>query len=191
MATGPQLNAVAGVLLCASRLQRTIQQAARAAGSDTALVAAVHPITAAFEQLQLPRRVVDEVQRCVEEEDGRVRDTASEEVRRTRARVTTLANRVRGILRGYPGEVTEVNGRLALAVAKADAGSIAKVVWCYWRGVVYHVYMSAHKTCLHQTNTPMRTNTPPPMLPTGGVVGFLCRGCHCVCGTRVCGARQQ
>ncbi len=127
VATGTQLNAVAGVLISAGRLQRTVQQAARAAGSDATLLATVHLIVEAMAALIVPRKVIDEVQRCVEEEDGRVRDSASEEVRRTRARVVTLANRVRGVLRGYPGEVTEVNGRLALAVAKADAGSISKV----------------------------------------------------------------
>lgn len=127
VASGPRLNALAATVTNASRLQRTIQQAARAASSDAAIAATLRPLADAMAALELPRAVVDDVRRCLEEEDGRVRDTASEEVRRTRARVTTLANRIRSILRGYAGEVTEVGGRLALAVAQSDADRVVKV----------------------------------------------------------------
>lgn len=40
-------------------------------------------------------------------EDGSVRDSASDNVRRARGRVTTLQGRLRGILQNQPGEVTE------------------------------------------------------------------------------------
>lgn len=40
-------------------------------------------------------------------EDGSVRDSASDNVRRARNRVTTLQGRLRGILQNQAGEVTE------------------------------------------------------------------------------------
>ena len=36
-----------------------------------------------------------------------MRDSASEEVRRTRGRCRTLEGRIRAILKGHPGEVAE------------------------------------------------------------------------------------
>ena len=40
-------------------------------------------------------------------EDGRVRDSASEEVRRARGKVMTIEGRIRGVLKNQGGEVTE------------------------------------------------------------------------------------
>ena len=40
-------------------------------------------------------------------EDGKVRDSASEEVRRTRGKVMTIEGRIRGVLKNQGGEVTE------------------------------------------------------------------------------------
>ena len=50
----------------------------------------------------LARRVGD-----VLEEDGKVREGASEELRRARARIRGLEQRVGGMLKGLPGQVTE------------------------------------------------------------------------------------
>ena len=44
-----------------------------------------------------------------------VRDGASEELRRARGKVATIAGRVRGILKNHGGEVTEQVLRAALA----------------------------------------------------------------------------
>lgn len=40
-------------------------------------------------------------------EDGKVRDSASDEVRRTRGKVMTIQGRIRGVLKNQNGEVTE------------------------------------------------------------------------------------
>ena len=45
-------------------------------------------------------------------EDGSVKDTASEEVRRTRGQLSSIEGRLNSILKGYGGEVTEHVGGL-------------------------------------------------------------------------------
>lgn len=40
-------------------------------------------------------------------EDGKVRDSTSDEVRRTRGKVMTIQGRIRGVLKNQNGEVTE------------------------------------------------------------------------------------
>ena len=72
-------------------------------------------------------------------EDGSVKESASEEVRRTRGRVSTLQGRLRGILQNQPGEVTEQVGNIVLTqhgcdnlqcVASTHGGLV--VNWSVW-----------------------------------------------------------
>lgn len=54
-------------------------------------------------------------------EGGEIKDSASEDVRRARARINTLKNRLKGLLQNQAGEATEQGGRVCLAVPAQDA----------------------------------------------------------------------
>ena len=51
--------------------------------------------------------VVKAISACVSE-DGEVRDSASDEVRQTRGKLRAVENRLKAILKGHTGEVSEL-----------------------------------------------------------------------------------
>ena len=64
-----------------------------------------------LQELQPHEDILTQVAACVAE-DGSVKDTASEEVRRTRGQLSSIEGRLNSILKGYGGEATEHVGGL-------------------------------------------------------------------------------
>ncbi|KAK9818002.1 hypothetical protein WJX72_005611 [[Myrmecia] bisecta] len=115
MLTGPQALAVATMLVAAQRLQRAILSAAKQAG-DSAAGVVLAPLTSLLKNLETHAEIVSLINGNIQD-DGQVRDSASEEVRRTRGRVRALEGRLTNLLKGHGGEVTEQAGRMCVAVA--------------------------------------------------------------------------
>jgi hypothetical protein len=94
-----------------------VQQAARqnelaaSSGGQTA----IQPILSAVAGLQALPAFARAVAAAIDE-DGNVMDGASEAVRATRGRVKGIVGRLNGLLKGYPGEVSERAGRMCVAV---------------------------------------------------------------------------
>ncbi|EFN53577.1 hypothetical protein CHLNCDRAFT_136763 [Chlorella variabilis] len=117
--TGPALQAVASLLLGAAKLQRAVRAAAREA--EATGYEGLQPVTEAFRDVATLPELAAAVGSAIEE-SGAVRESASEEVRRARARVRTIEGRIRGILKGYQGEVTEQGARMCVAVPASPDG---------------------------------------------------------------------
>ncbi|CAK0787588.1 hypothetical protein CVIRNUC_010810 [Coccomyxa viridis] len=122
MLTGAMLAAVASLLTGATRLQRAIISAAAASqeGGQISEASPIWPIYAPIKGLPGHQKIVSNVSAAIGE-DMQVRDTASEEVRRTRNKCRTLEGRLRAILKGASGEVSEQSGRLCIAVPSSEA----------------------------------------------------------------------
>eukprot|EP00891_Asterochloris_glomerata_P006948 jgi/Astpho2/6948/e_gw1.00107.204.1_t len=120
MLTGLQLASISSLLIGASRLKRAIQGAVRSA-EDSGASATFEPLVDAIKELQPHEDILTHVAACVAE-DGAVKDTASEEVRRTRGQLSSIEGRLNSILKGYGGEVTEHSGRLCVVVPAGDDG---------------------------------------------------------------------
>jgi hypothetical protein len=56
------------------------------------------------------------------DDDGKLRDTASQDLKKARAKLTAAYNKALRVVRSVPGEVEEVGGRLCVNVL-VDAGS--------------------------------------------------------------------
>ncbi|EIE19122.1 hypothetical protein COCSUDRAFT_38365 [Coccomyxa subellipsoidea C-169] len=122
MLTAAQLAAVAGLLAGAVRLQRAILSAAGQEGRLTE-ESALWPVVSTVKGLPGHAEIVAGVNSALDE-GAKVREGASEDVRRTRGRCRTLEGRLRSLLKGFQGEVSEQSGRLCcgrLCVAVAAA----------------------------------------------------------------------
>ncbi|GAB4813086.1 hypothetical protein N2152v2_000132 [Parachlorella kessleri] len=128
---GTSLLSVASLLVGAAKLQRTITVANREA--ERSGHSAVQSIAAAFKASDdlplfgywcaqagatlgvatLPD-LVAEIGAAFEE-SGQIRESASEDLKRTRAKVRTVEGRLRGVLKSLPGEVTQHAGRVCVA----------------------------------------------------------------------------
>ncbi|KAI7845433.1 hypothetical protein COHA_000985 [Chlorella ohadii] len=117
--SGAGLQAVASLLLGAAKLQRAIKVAAREAESTG--YQGLAPVTSAFKDIATLPELAGAIGSTIEE-SGSVRESASEEVRRARGRVRTIEGRLRGILKGHHGEITEQSGRLCVAVPASPDG---------------------------------------------------------------------
>ncbi|CAL5224634.1 g7352 [Coccomyxa viridis] len=122
MLTGAMLTAVASLLTGATRLQRGIISAAASSqeGGQITENSPIWPIYAPIKSLPAHQRIVADITAAIGE-DMLVRDSASEEVRRTRNRCRTIEGRLRSILKGVSGEVSEQSGRLCVAVPSSEA----------------------------------------------------------------------
>lgn len=97
MLSGQQLQAVASVLMGAAKLQRTIKAAAREADGG-AIAAVIEPIVKAFRDIATLPGLAADIGFAIDD-DGRVREAASDPVKRASARVRTVEGRLRGILK--------------------------------------------------------------------------------------------
>ncbi|BDA49511.1 Endonuclease MutS2 [Coccomyxa sp. Obi] len=118
MLTAAQLTAVAGLLAGADRLRRAILSAAGQEGRLTE-DSILWPVVSCIKGLPAHAEIVGAVNAAIDE-NARVRDGASEDVRRTRGRCRTIEGRLRSLLKGFQGEVSEQSGRLCVAVSPAD-----------------------------------------------------------------------
>ncbi|KAL4459148.1 hypothetical protein ABPG75_014013 [Micractinium tetrahymenae] len=119
MLSGPGLQAVASLLTGAAKLQRAVKAAAREA--EATGYAGLQPVAAAFKDIATLPELAGAIGSAIEE-SGTVRESASEDVRRARGRVRTVEGRLRGILKGYHGEITEQAGRMCVAVPASPDG---------------------------------------------------------------------
>ncbi|KAL0045927.1 hypothetical protein WJX82_008672 [Trebouxia sp. C0006] len=120
MLVGAQLQAVASTLVGAARLQRSVMGASNAADGtgDYDLFSA---LTERIRDLQTHSQVVKNVSACVSE-DGDIRDSASDEVRQSRGKLQAVENRLKAILKGHSGEVSEMSGRLCVVLPASQQG---------------------------------------------------------------------
>ena len=117
MLSGQSLLAISGLLNCASRLKKAIAIASR----ESLGYAALELIVKRFQDIALLPHIIQEVSAGIEE-GGTVRETASEEVKRSRHTVRTVESRIKNILKGKSGEITERGGRLCVAIPISPEG---------------------------------------------------------------------
>ena len=60
-----------------------------------------------LQDLQTHSQVVKNISACISE-DGDIRDSASDEVRQSRGKLRAVENRLKAILKGHSGEVSEM-----------------------------------------------------------------------------------
>lgn len=120
MLVGAQLQAVASTLVGAARLQRSVMGASNAADGtgDYDLFSA---LAERIRNLQSHSQVVKNISACVSEE-GDIRDSASDEVRQSRGKLRAVENRLKAILKGHSGEVSEMSGRLCVVLPASQQG---------------------------------------------------------------------
>lgn len=133
--SGQQLVAVVSVVQGGSKLRTAITAVVKQAQGD-ARPDALQPLAASVKNVVVDRGVAAAIEAAIRE-DGAVRDSASDAVRRTRGRVTTLQGRLRGILQNQPGEVTEQGGRVCIAVPGSDANQPRGILLASDGGVSY------------------------------------------------------
>lgn len=121
--TGVQLQSVATLVNGAQNLTRqlsTVMRSVREAeGSDGRMGAALSVLNVA-DKIDLKGDLVSRISAAIDDE-GVVRDAASDELRNARQRVRTIENRIRNLIKSQStrGEVVEVSGRLCVQVAQA------------------------------------------------------------------------
>lgn len=113
MLSGQLLQAVASLIQGMSKLQKAIAVAARQAEATGHTV--LEPVVQAFKDLPALPELSGEIGFALQE-DGAVREAASDGVKKAAAKVRTVEGRLRGILKGHQGEITEIGGRMCVAV---------------------------------------------------------------------------
>ncbi|EFJ45039.1 hypothetical protein VOLCADRAFT_40753, partial [Volvox carteri f. nagariensis] len=122
MLSAEQLRALVSLVNGAERLRKQVVVAAR---ENDALRpdSPVRVLLAAVGQVRQQPLLVRSVVMAIDEE-GRVQDSASEQLRGLRARVKSIQARIAAVLKGYGGEVSEKGGRMCVAV---PAGACTKI----------------------------------------------------------------
>lgn len=133
--SGQQLVAVASLVHGGGKLRSSIAAVLKQAEGD-ARPEALQPLADSIKGVVVDRGVAAAIDGAIRE-DGGVRDSASDGVRRARSRVTTLQGRLRGILQNQPGEVTEQGGRVCIAVPGNDANPPRGILLASDAGVSY------------------------------------------------------
>mmetsp|Transcript_17496 Transcript_17496/g.52525 ORF Transcript_17496/g.52525 Transcript_17496/m.52525 type:complete len:757 (+) Transcript_17496:125-2395(+) len=117
--SGKELMAVVSVINGGDRLRAAINAAVRQATLD-GRPEALAPLQAVIKGWVAHKDVTNTLNSSLYE-GGEIKDSASEDVRRARARINTLKNRLKGLLQNQAGEATEQGGRVCLAVPAQDA----------------------------------------------------------------------
>ena len=118
--SGPALQSVCTLLQGTGKLQKAIEVAARQAEATGHEVLA--PLAAAVRDLPTLPELTSEIGFAIQE-DGSVREAASDEVKKAAGKVRTVENRLRGVLRSQIGEIAEMGGRMCVAVPAAAGGA--------------------------------------------------------------------
>ena len=117
MLTGRGLVSIASLITGAAKLQKSIQYTAKDAEftglGDTSVLS---PVLDVFRNVVCHPQLSSEIGFSIKE-DGSVREAASDDVKKASGKVRTLEGRIRGILKGLGGEITEHGGRMCCAVA--------------------------------------------------------------------------
>jgi dsDNA-specific endonuclease/ATPase MutS2 len=117
MLTGRGLVSIATLVTGATKLQKAIQYTAKDAEftglGDTSVLS---PVLEVFKNVRNHPQLSSEIGFAIKD-DGSVREAASDEVKKAAGKVRTLEGRIRGILKGLGGEITEHGGRMCCAVA--------------------------------------------------------------------------
>lgn len=117
MLTGRGLVSIASLITGAAKLQKAIQYTAKDAEftglGDTSVLS---PVLDVFRNITCHPQLSSEIGFSIKD-DGTVREAASDEVKKAAGKVRTLEGRIRGILKGLGGEITEHGGRMCCAVA--------------------------------------------------------------------------
>ena len=123
MLSGAALLAVSSLMRGTAKLKKNIQIACREAESfgDEGLRLVADVVACVPENSDLASEIAFSIQ-----EDGSVRESASEDVRKAASRLRTIEGRIMNMLKGGVGEVSEYGGRLCLAIplsSEADPAS--------------------------------------------------------------------
>ncbi len=117
MLTGRGLVSIASLVTGATKLQKSIQYTAKDAEftglGDTSVLT---PVLDVFRHVTSHPQLSSEIGFSIKD-DGSVREAASDDVKKASGKVRTLEGRIRGILKGLGGEITEHGGRMCCAVA--------------------------------------------------------------------------
>lgn len=97
MLSGSGLQAVASLLLGAARLSRAVKAVGREAEGSMA-VAVMEPIFTAFKNVAMLPNLAAEIGFALDDA-GNVREGASDGVKKASAKVRTITNRLRGVLK--------------------------------------------------------------------------------------------
>jgi len=117
MLSGSELLALASLIRGGIKIQSKIMDCASQA-EDVGELESIRPVSDMFtENLgNLPGHVATQIIGKIEE-SGKVKESASDEVRKASSRVRTLENRVRGILKNSGEQIEEHGGRLCVVVS--------------------------------------------------------------------------
>eukprot|EP00873_Tetraselmis_striata_P044957 jgi/Tetstr1/465221/TSEL_009927.t1 len=119
MLTGTMLRAVAQTINVGQRLRRQVQAASwDEEVRENGVMRLLRAVNDIVPQEALAKAII-----AATSDSGHLRDSASPELERARQRVASLEGRVKGILKGYPGEAILHNGRWCVAVS--DPSTIA------------------------------------------------------------------
>nr|BAD42336.1 DNA mismatch repair protein Mut2-like protein [Nannochloris bacillaris] len=122
MLTGRRLVSVASLLVGAAKLQKAIQYTAKDAEftglGDTSVLS---PVLEIFRHVVTHPELSSEIGFAIKD-DGHVREAASDEVKKAAGKVRTIEGRIRGILKGLGGEITEYGGRMCCSIAASIDG---------------------------------------------------------------------
>jgi len=117
MLTGRGLVSIASLITGVAKLQKSIQYTAKDAEftglGDTSVLS---PVLEVFRNVICHPQLSSEIGFSIKD-DGSVREAASDEVKKAAGKVRTLEGRIRNILKGLGGEITEHSGRMCCAVA--------------------------------------------------------------------------
>ena len=116
MLNGVELLAIASLIRGSHNVSRKIRDCASQAEKEgyDSMVEGLKPISEVFASFDVPFGLSTDILAKVDEDSGKVRESASDDVRRAAGRVRTLENRIRGILKNWGDSVEEHGGRLCV-----------------------------------------------------------------------------
>ena len=130
MLNAVELLAIASLIRGSHRVSRKIRDCASQAEKEgyDAMVEGLRPISEVFATFDVPFGVATDIVAKLDEDSGRVRESASDDVRRAAGRVRTLENRLRGILKNWGEAIEEQGGRMCVVLGMGTSPPKGSVV---------------------------------------------------------------